>query len=293
MVKYLVPNDTANILRGEAALRCEHMGLLLTRYAPQEVVDRSPTPDNRYELWRDRWLKSICARFPKDTPILNEMTDHLFARWIGQTGSASRFRMSTLSRLIVGLGGKGTLEFGITLHHTTGLPYIPGSALKGLCRNYALLLIAEKQGVSPESSSLDKLDEFLTNINVAEPDAVLYRQVFGSLQQAGFVIFHDALFVGAPSGVPMFTLEVMTPHFTKYYRTNGKDAPDDGDQPNPVTFLTVSEGAVFAFAVGQRQGLPDDMLQKQARRWLREALQVMGIGAKTASGYGSFAPFKE
>jgi CRISPR-associated protein Cmr6 len=49
--------------------------------------------------------------------------------------------------MIIGLGGKGPLEIGITLDYITGLPVIPGSALKGLTRTYALYTIAEQCGV--------------------------------------------------------------------------------------------------------------------------------------------------
>ena len=40
------------------------------------------------------------------------------------------------SRLIVGLGSENVLETGIRLHHTYGMPIIPGSALKGLAAHY-------------------------------------------------------------------------------------------------------------------------------------------------------------
>jgi CRISPR-associated protein Cmr6 len=39
-------------------------------------------------------------------------------------------------RLIVGLGGDNVLETGLTLHHTYGVPLIPGNALKGLAAHY-------------------------------------------------------------------------------------------------------------------------------------------------------------
>ena len=44
--------------------------------------------------------------------------------------------LSTAGRLIVGLGSENVLETGIRLHHTYGLPIIPGSAFKGLAAHY-------------------------------------------------------------------------------------------------------------------------------------------------------------
>lgn len=50
-------------------------------------------------------------------------------------------------RLIVGLGLPSPLEAGITLHHLYGIPYLPGSAIKGVTRNWKLQKIADELGV--------------------------------------------------------------------------------------------------------------------------------------------------
>jgi CRISPR-associated protein Cmr6 len=131
------------------------------------------------------------------------------------------------------------------------------------------------------------------------PDAASYRQIFGWADDSqrhiksaatGGIVFHDAILYEVPQEVKqVFTLDVMTPHFTEYYRSDGKKAPHDGDSPNPVTFLTVNAGLTFAFAVSARKGISDDV-RKQARSWLRKGLIEMGIGSKTAAGYGIFEP---
>ena len=91
----------------------------------------------------------------------------------------------------------------------------------------------------------------------------------------------------------LFTLDVMTPHFFRYYSDSGKSAPNDADSPNPVSYMTISAGNVFAFAIGLRQAANHEANHptlKQARLWLRAALQEMGVGSKTGSGYGYFVP---
>jgi CRISPR-associated protein Cmr6 len=89
----------------------------------------------------------------------------------------------------------------------------------------------------------------------------------------------------------LFEVDVMTPHFVKYYNSAnaGKqiEPPSDNDSPNPINFLTVAAGTEFAFAVGVRRGF-DKSLAEQAAKWLKTALYEMGIGAKTAAGYGVF-----
>ena len=44
--------------------------------------------------------------------------------------------LQTDGRLVVGLGGENVLETGLRLHHTYGMPILPGSALKGLAAHY-------------------------------------------------------------------------------------------------------------------------------------------------------------
>jgi CRISPR type III-B/RAMP module RAMP protein Cmr6 len=229
----------------------------------------------------------------------SEMIKGVHQRWLATTEGAARFTMTTRSRLIIGLGGKGALEFGITLHPVTGLPYIPGSALKGLCRNYTLLKIAEKRGVSPLPppdqpngdtkipSELEKLDEELCDEANSSEDAKTYREMFGIQGEAGHCIFFDAVMSPLKADQAIFELDVMTPHFSEYYRSQGGISPHDADSPIPVTFITVSAGIEFSFAVKARKGAEASVLSNAVAR-LQSALSELGIGSKTAAGYGLF-----
>ncbi len=303
MATYLVPADTARIA-AQAVKHCDHAGLLLTRFASKEVIERQSTANDKYTLERDVWLKKFARQFStverSDTlrPLIQAVGD----RWQAMTAGALHFRMVTRGRLIVGLGAKGALEIGITLHHTTGLPYIPGSALKGLARSFALLTIAAELGQPPvytdpasadaASEQLAALDEALAAGEVDHPLAPAYRAIFGTQGEAGACVFFDAVVWDVPQTPhqgALFTVDVMTPHFPKYYRSSGAQPPTDADSPNPVTFLAVNEGITFAFAVGRRRPLDDETL-KQARKWLRSGLMQLGVGSKTAAGYGIFAP---
>jgi CRISPR-associated protein Cmr6 len=72
----------------------------------------------------------------------------------------------------------------------------------------------------------------------------------------------------------------MTPHHGKYYLTPEANAPTDFDDPNPVTFLSVT--GKFRLAVScQNQEWADFTL-----KLLKAALKDWGIGGKTSSGYG-------
>ncbi len=54
--------------------------------------------------------------------------------------------MVAASPIIVGLAAETPIETAITLHYPYGVPIIPGSALKGLARSYARLVISQRQG---------------------------------------------------------------------------------------------------------------------------------------------------
>jgi CRISPR-associated protein Cmr6 len=292
---YLVPKDTARILKNHLKAN-RNFGLALDRYVPNEAIaetDRFNDRGRSIGKERNFWLQAICKDFTPDDVLISST----FHRWLKMTEGSARFGMMSRSRLMIGLGSKGALEFGLTLHPVTGLPYIPGSALKGLCRNYMLYDIAEKSGISLDPSEgsdasevIKQLDEKLSDVLDTEHSS-LYRKLFGTQGNAGECIFYDAIIEPTQGNTRLFVVEVMTPHFRKYYESSGKDVPHDADDPNPITYLAVNTGITFALAVGSRLHT-EESPQRDARDLLRRALSEMGIGAKTAAGYGIFAPVK-
>ncbi|MFZ4657660.1 MAG: type III-B CRISPR module RAMP protein Cmr6 [Caldilineaceae bacterium] len=114
-----------------------------------------------------------------------------------------------------------------------------------------------------------------------------FRTVFGVLEQAGTVIFLDAM----PKEKPLLVVDVMNPHYPDYYRDeSGRTAPSDDQSPNPVAFLAVETDSIFGFALAPRHRNRETDLRAVgvARRWLEIGLREVGIGAKTAAGYGVF-----
>ncbi|MDX1992635.1 MAG: type III-B CRISPR module RAMP protein Cmr6, partial [bacterium] len=292
--KYLLPNDTARI--GSTHIKsCQNFALTVQRYVPHEAIEETDRLNDRgRSIGKERnfWLQEICRDFVPDDDLIT----NLHQRWMAMTENSVRFTMVTRSRLIVGLGGKGALEFGITLHPVTGLPYIPGSAQKGLCRNYKLLELAFERKISPlppddpkQKSEIEKLDELLSNEANQDQDAKTYREIFGTQDNAGSCIFFDAVLSPLEQGQALFELDVMTPHFSDYYSNKGDVAhpPHDADKPIPVTFITIPTGITFSCAVGLRRNA-NDAYVKDATNTLQKALAEMGIGAKTAAGYGVF-----
>lgn len=180
-----------------------------------------------------------------------------YERWT-RTLKAFGAKMRTArvkTRMVVGLGAESVLETSITLHRTCGVPFIPGSALKGLAASYARKYLG--WGTKSEE----------------------YTTLFGDTDSAGYVTFFDAMYVPgtAPHDRPL-ALDVMTVHHPEYYQ--GKDAPPaDWDNPNPVSFVTAQGEYLLALAG------PQDWVDV-AFYLLKMALAHEGVGAKTAIGYG-------
>lgn len=308
---YAVPIDTARLLRllepkstPVFGVQTDNFSLAFHRLVPNEAINTDDLMNDRgraEDKVRSRWLKDLVKGFNVATSAdLREMIQANAAKWSVRTQNAMAFLTTLQSRLIVGLGGKGPIEIGITVHPVTGLPFIPGSALKGLARNYALLsLYAEVNGEQDhlDSSAIEAFDKLLC-LGEGHKIADTYAAIFGVAAesgdnpgQGGGCIFHDAVLTKCDG--PIFTLDVMTPHFKEYYNSgnagSGKPTtpPHDADSPNPVTFIAVTEGAEFGFAVGTRPGV-SNKLSKRGAQWLARALEEFGIGAKTASGYGAF-----
>ena len=164
--------------------------------------------------------------------------------------------------MVVGLGAESVLEVSIGLHRTYGVPYIPGSALKGLAA-----AAAHKKLEDPAWRKIGEDGKI----------GASHKILFGDQESSGYVTFHDALWVPTGDKLPL-DLDVMTVHHPDYYQGTERP-PADWDNPNPVAFLS-AHGTYLLAATG-----PEEWADA-AMAILKEALEKDGIGAKTAAGYG-------
>jgi CRISPR-associated protein Cmr6 len=111
-----------------------------------------------------------------------------------------------------------------------------------------------------------------------------FMQIFGYQGNTGKVIFFDAV----PTEAPNLEPDIMNNHYPEYYGDkNGTHLPTPYQSPIPVYFLTLGKKSKFAFAVAGRDNEPNTQeLVTVADQWLKAGLSDMGIGAKTAAGYG-------
>lgn len=199
-----------------------------------------------------------------------------------------------------------------------GVPYLEGKEINrcGLKRFERLLEWAPpRRGDSAESKAARaKLDEMLDQIKKSDPleqasplrkigvnnweelargamiekRIACYRLAFGTQSARGQVVFSDA----HPINLNRLDPDLVNPHYGPYYRNPKNEQPADYHNPIPALFLTVPKGTQFQFVLGSfpvdpTQLIDEAALRAQVLKWLREGLEGMGIGAKTAVGYGA------
>jgi len=178
----------------------------------------------------------------------------------------------TAERFVTGTGLPHPVENGFLWHHTLGVPYLPGSGVKGIVLSWDRDW-ANDGGDNHKDLRAKVLGRGPKRRGNAAADP-------GS---AGRIAFLDAL----PPEPVMLDLDGVTPHDHPYYTGGGKEPPADWHSPNPIPFLAVAKGVKFRFALLPRSDAkPDDL--KAAVNWLQCALERLGAGAKTAVDHGRF-----
>lgn len=215
-----------------------------------------------------RWITTVTDESKKDNHYSRRIESYM-ERFLDlvekQQGKWSLLK--TEGRFVTGMGRPHPVENGFSWHPTLGIPYIPGSSIKGMVRNWVEIYL----GIGEDE----------------------INRIFGSKKpgtsHAGSVIFFDAI----PIDVVKLEADIMTPHYTEYYQDK-KNPPADWYSPVPIPFLTVAPDQTFLFAVAPR--LPEVKQEEEngetdvekVMKWMIEALEWIGAGAKTAVGYGRF-----
>lgn len=210
-----------------------------------------------------------------------------------------------VSPFTTGLGNEHPLENGFAFLNPYGLPYLPGSGIKGVLRQAARELASANWGetrgwseekryrllIGKETIPLSPVDA-LFGLESTEGDKMHVR---------GALTFWDVL---PQIKDKRLMIEIMTPHQGHYYQWKkdheGREiavSPHDSGQPNPITFLTVPPGSSFTFYVQcdliHLRRLASDLAENQNWKALLEAafhhaFSWLGFGAKTSVGYGQF-----
>jgi CRISPR-associated protein Cmr6 len=268
----------------------QHAGLLLQRFLVDCDLDQRPIKENEK---RSSELKAVfqAAMAAIRCEALRALHKAAYERWVSSFAEGDPHtgeKLATAGRLIVGLGSENVLETGLRLHHTYGVPIIPGSALKGLASHYCDEVWGQRH---LGNEALEENKRFRRKRSADEVEGDYHRLLFGTTEDGGVITFHDAWIVPESLDDGALRLDVMTPHHPKW-QTN-EAPPTDFDSPVPVSFLSVAG----TFDVRLSWSGPADTPPEKAEAWADLALQILcealaewGVGGKTSSGYGRLGP---
>jgi CRISPR-associated protein Cmr6 len=253
-------------------------------------------------------LQQACALSKHDKDIAKAMLQRQNQTYSAVTTAQSlRLQATAIAPFTTGLGNEHPLENGFAFLNPYGLPYLPGSGVKGVLRRAASELASGQWDASDWSTDLrhevrqrDGEDNTKGKhlFDASDIDVLFGAEALnGENHLRGVLSFWDV--IPQIEGNSLL-VDIMTPHQSHYYQQ--KDAadstttPHDSGSPNPISFLTVPPGSGFAFHVvcdsARLQHLAPDLDAND--RWkallteaFEHAFEWLGFGAKTSVGYGA------
>ncbi|UXD22186.1 hypothetical protein IPA_02410 [Ignicoccus pacificus DSM 13166] len=202
------------------------------------------------------------------------------------------------------------LEWGLTLHPIYKVPYIPGSAVKGVLRAAFISLLFEKYFNEPPEE--EELREFLKEANKVA------SHLFGSTNDEppftgkSLITAYDSYPI-EPGIAGLYVIgDVLTPHYP-----TTRELKDELDaEPRPIIGLSVAEGTRFRFVItidksrrdaieNAKEGVKEllhlndnspllinlnvNRIHIFVGALLMKAFREVGVGGKTTRGYGYFS----
>ena len=243
-----LPRDTAQVV-------LRHEGTVTNLRSMMDHFLGFELSRNRIDLAADfNNYKALVVAFDQQAELIAAR----YQRWLARVhySGAATLHAHPEWRILVGSGGHKILDTGLTLDRTCGVPLIPSSSLKGIVRRYAEAV---------EEAPADLVSYLLGDENEESPPGDL------------------AIFDGIPMAPPVLEREVLNPLLGDYYGGQSAIATDT-ISARPSFFLTLGRESRFAFAVASRSR--DGLALEQGAEWLAQALQTLGVGAKTSAGYG-------
>jgi CRISPR-associated protein Cmr6 len=190
-----------------------------------------------------------------------EDADH--AQLMDQLASHQFILQTTYPGLLIGLGNAHSagiaaeeLVLGFSFDYVTGLPYIPGSTVKGALRSFFK---------NHPQSAAEVLGMDLTAVRSLE------SEIFD-----GHDVFFDAVVYDSNEYGQLIGPEYITPH----------SCPTDN--PVPISMVKVMPGVRFKFRF--RLWDSTHLTAEKKQKLFADLLCILGIGAKTNIGFGVLMP---
>lgn len=268
--------------RPDKAPQDGHQGLWFDRFFDQYGNDQFDQTSTGIGKWM---RKSFC-----NDPIGNKEALQSYALRQAHLSKSLNGMYEVYSldwHFVTGMGNSHPIENGLSWHPTLGVPFISGSAVKGIMRS-----VVELYG--DFNSENEKEQAMLLLFGSTTKDTSLPQHE----SHAGCLTFFDAI----PISPIKLGCDIMTPHAGKWYEKGGNISsarpcdipsivPADWHDPVPVSFLSVHQADyLFSFARRAGDSEPDENSLESVRNSLQCALRWLGAGAKTATGYGYMSP---
>jgi CRISPR type III-B/RAMP module RAMP protein Cmr6 len=205
------------------------------------------------------------------------------------------FPATLASRMMVNMAGGVIENAGISLDRLLGLPFIPGSAVKGISRQQALWDIHNAEDNQKEELLKIALVAFGFGSHDIDGDFAWAAGGETAKRISDQICAEEfkgciAFLPGYPVQNCRVVVDMVNPHYPRYYSGHAK-AAEDTENPIPNYFPAVESGAVFQFSVAairESTLVESKTLLAQVQRWTESAVSQKGVGAKTAAGYGWF-----
>ncbi len=172
-------------------------------------------------------------------------------------------------------------QLGFFFDHTTGLPVIPGSSVKGVLKS-----VFPKKDFPLKKEKLDYIKSLLPKEKQQLIDFVNWKNIFFERKQ----VFLEAYISEIPNDGKILEDDDITPHTASIFKN-----------PVPIRFLKVAPGVTFTFQFLLKDykksdvqkletGEQDEVLLSTDNivNLFRQILIDFGIGAKRNVGYGQF-----
>ncbi len=166
-------------------------------------------------------------------------------------------------------GQSSDFQLGFYFDHTTGMPLIPGSTVKGILKS-----------IFPKEEDAGEIkEEKLIYINtILNKENLLKQDNWERLFEKGNIFF-DAYVSGMPENGKIFAEDYITPHTKGPFKN-----------PTPIRFLKIAPDVTFTFQVKLKDSdLGDGQIITTSEKLalFKKILLDFGIGAKRNVGYGN------
>lgn len=285
------------------------------------VGERSPLLNLEEENLKSDVTEKLFKAKNKDI----EETTYSIDFFTSQTDTSKLKLYTTYPGLFIGAGyghevsAKGEFKLGFFFDHTTGLPIIPGSSIKGVLRSvfpqwqrdkktsdeikkvktfWIQSLIDNKtiEEIEIEYNSDEKYNILKVKINLLELEIfegikdnskTKSGEKFLSIYKRD--IFYDAIIIEAGKDKKIVGTDTITPHIHDGMTYEAAMLKN----PTPLQFLKVLPSVGFQFNFDLKDSKIVAVLKaKQKEKLFGKILLTIGVGAKTNVGYGQFSENK-